>query len=671
MVGRESVAKFQLLIQCPSMLSSRGGEPNVMRVVGMVIALVMPLGAVASTASGHSATAPPWASARKEVDGPFQQRKISLGRVRSGAWVEGQLLVRFGRRLAIRSARARARALGLRGARVVDSVGFGIDLVDLPKRMPVLRALRSAQAEPGVVHAEVNRLVRLRVVPNDPRFDDLWGLHNRGQSHPVADAGTSARGTADADIDAPEAWEQQSGAAGTTVAVLDSGVDTEHPDLDGNLFENPGEIGGNDQDDDGNGYVDDVHGYNFAGDNAVLVEHDRNVLGYDHGTHVAGIIAAEGDNNTGIAGVCFGCRIMVLKFFKPIDTDGDGQKDTMVGTLAAELEALAYARSNGADVVNGSFGSPIHSRFERRAFAALGRKGVPAVIAAGNQAADNDLLSRGSPDFPASFGLKNVISVAATNHHDHYAYGTGCARRAARFRCLFTNWGRDSVDVAAPGVDILSTTPTVGTPYSVFNGTSMAAPYVAGVAGLVKSEHPAWGASLIKNAIMNSSERRGTLRRLYDIPGGVRGRFTRTNGRVNASRALEGSTRPASGITDGSIAGALKLRRARRGEVRWPGDVNDVYRKRLRRGRRYKAALNGPRRADFDLTIYKPKTKDIWQLEAGCLRARGPCQILRLVATPAADESTIFRARRDGTYYFHVSAWYYNGGRYRLTVRRV
>jgi hypothetical protein len=105
--------------------------------------------------------------------------------------------------------------------------------------------------------------------------------------------------------------------------------------------------------------------------------------------------------------------------------------------------------------------------------------------------------------------------------------------------------------------------------------------------------------------------------------------------------------------------------------VRWPADVNDVYRKRLRRGRRYKAVLNGPRGADFDLTVYKPKTKDIWQLEAGCLRGRGPCQILRLVATPKADESTIFRARKGGTYYFHVSAWYLHGGRYRVTVRRV
>jgi subtilisin family serine protease len=634
------------------------------RVVGIVIALAMLLGSPASTASGRSTSS-------QQASRSLHHRKMAPTRIRSEAWVEGQLLVRFGRRFAPRSRSARARALGLPGARVVDSVGFGIDIIEIPERLPVLRALRSVMGQPGVAHAEVNRLVRLRVVPDDPSFDRLWGLHNTGQTHPVADGGGTARGTADADIDAPQAWEQSRGAPGTTVAVLDSGVDIAHPDLAGNLFENPGETPGNDQDDDGNGYVDDVHGYNFTGDNAVLVERDPDILGYDHGTHVAGIVAAEGDNATGIAGVCFRCRIMVLKFFKPIDTDGDGQKDTMVGTLAAELEALAYARRNGADVVNGSFGSPIYSRFERRAFAALGRNGVLAVIAAGNQAADNDLLSRGSPDFPASFGLKNIMSVAATNHRDHYAYGTGCAARAARFRCLFTNWGRESVDVAAPGVDILSTTPTRGPLYSVFNGTSMAAPYVAGVAGLVKSAHPGWGAVLIKNAIMNSSDRRATLRRLYDLPGGVRGAFTRTNGRVNANRALDGSLRPASRSTDGSIAGARKLGPSRRGRVRWPGDVNDVYRKRLRRGRRYKAVLNGPRRADLDLTVYKPKTKDIWQLEAGCLRARGPCQILRLVATPKADESTIFRARRGGTYYFHVSAWYYNGGRYRVTVRRV
>jgi subtilisin family serine protease len=636
------------------------------RVVGIAIALALLLGNSASTAAPGTST-----RARAEGNKSFPQRKISLDRSGTMDWVGGQLLVRFGRRFASGSPRARARALGLSGARVVDSVGFGIDLVDLPERMPVLRGLRSVIGRPGVVHAEANRLVDFRDVPNDPRFDDLWGLHNTRQNHPVADAGFTARGTADADVDAPQVWDRQAGASGTVVAVLDTGVDTNHPDLEDNIWINPGETAGNGQDDDGNGYVDDVHGYNFPGDNDVLLESDPAVLGYDHGTHVAGIIAAEQDNGTGVSGVCPRCRIMVLKFAKAVDTDGDGQKDNMVSSLAAELEGLAYARRNGADVLNGSFGGG-YSRFERRAFAALGRKGIVAAIAAGNQAADNDLLSRGSPDFPASFDLKNIISVAATNHRDDYAYSTGCAARATRFRCLFTNWGRDSVDVAAPGVDILSTTPTVGPrDYSPFNGTSMAAPYVAGVAGLVKSEHPGWGAVAIKNAIMNSSDRPATLRKLYVVPGGISGRFTRANGRVNANRALDGSTRNATRRTDGSIRGARKLARFRRGKVRWPADVNDVYRKRLRRGRRYKAVLNGPRRADLDLTVYKPKTKDIWQLEAGCLRGRGPCQILRLVATPKADESTIFRARKGGTYYFHVSAWYFNGGRYRVTVRRI
>jgi subtilisin family serine protease len=401
-----------------------------------------------------------------------------------------------------------------------------------------------------------------------------------------------------------------------------------------------------------------------------LLESDTRIIGYDHGTHVAGIIAAEAQNGRGIAGVCWRCRVMVLKFMKPLDTDNDGAEDTMVGLLAPELEALAYARKNGADVVNGSFGSPIYSRFERRAFAALGRRGIPAVIAAGNQGADNDLLSRGSPDFPASYGLKNIISVAATNHSDHYGYDTACA--AARYRCLFSNWGHDSVDVAAPGVDILSTTPTVGPDYSVFNGTSMAAPQVAGVAGLIKSHHPRWGGILIKNALMNSSDRRKSLRRLYLAPGGVRGRFTRTSGRVNASRALGGSTRNATRATDGGIPGARRIVVRRRGRVRWPGDVNDVFKKRVTRGRRYKVVLNGPRGADLDLAVYRPKTKDIWQIEPGCVRTRGPCQLVRLAARPGvADESFAFRATRRGLYYLHVSAWYRNRGRYRLTIRRI
>lgn len=637
------------------------------RVIGALGVVALLWGAAVGTASSRSI------GGSQGTPGVPVGAKGPLSRVAQGDWVEGQLLVRFRPRVAQRARLGRAGALGLSGARVVDSIpDFGVDVVRLPERLSVMQGLRSVMQRPAVAHAEPNRLVRLQVIPNDQSFPEQWGLNNTGQSHPVTHAGFNARGAGDADIDAPQAWNRQTGRARTTVAVLDSGVDIEHPDLDESLFQNSGETADNNTDDDNNGYVDDAHGYNFAGDNDTLLESNRNIVGYDHGTHVAGIVAAEANNNEGIAGVCFGCRIMVLKFMRPIDTNGDGQKDTMVGSLAAELEALAYARKNGADVLNGSFGSATYSRFERRAFAALGRRGIPAVIAAGNQASDNDLFTRGSPDYPASYTLPNIISVAASNHRDHLGYDTECATRNPRYRCLFTNWGHDSVDVAAPGVDILSTTPSVGPAYSVFNGTSMAAPHVAGLAGLVKSQHPRWGATAIKNAIMNSADRRSTLRRLYAVPGGLGGRFTRTSGRVNANRALEASTRSSTAKTDGNVNGARKLKRRVRGKVRWPADVNDVYRKKLRRGRRYKAVLNGPRGADFDLAVYKPKTKEIWQIEPGCLGARGPCQLVRLAARPErADESTIFRARRGGVYYFQVSAWYLNRGRYRLVIKRI
>ncbi len=601
----------------------------------------------------------------------------------SDLWVPGELVVGFERSV---SRSAAARSIGATGARIKDHLPeLDASVVKLPPGLSVSEAARSLDSKPGVAFAEPNKIIRLAgIPPNDARFDDLWGLHNTGQPHRVTDPPpTTASGTPDADGDVLEAWDQQTGNAETVIAVVDSGVDVDHSDLDGSLWVNPGEIPDNNQDDDDNGFIDDVHGWDVAQDDESLLQSDETIGGRDHGTHVAGTIAAERNNGVGVAGVCPGCKIMVLKFMKPRDTDGDHDPDEMVGTLGAELEALNYARKEGADIVNASFSTFLWSRTERDAFRKLGRNGILTVAAAGNSSLDNDLAlnyqfpdgSLGfSPEYPASFTIPEIISVAASNHKDEYGYFTGCDTDLPRWKCEFTSWGHDSVDFAAPGVDIVSTVP--GNAYRAFNGTSMATPFTAGTAGLVSSSHPNWGAVAIKNAIMNSVDKPASLKKMPAFKGGAaEGKFTRTSGRVNAHDALDASTANATPKTDGNINGARSMRKFKSGMVSWPADTNDVYKRRFEKGKEYKVVLNGPGNKDFDLVAWKPGTKEIWQLENGCfIGDSGNCKLLRYKQrqdSNAADEQFRFTAKQTGNYYIQVSAFLFNKGDYTVRIKRI
>lgn len=593
--------------------------------------------------------------------------------------VPGEVLVRYRRGASAPARLGLQRSLGARPRTLTRS---GVVLLRLPHGTSTQRALEALQASPLVARAEPNRAFRLDA-PNDPRFAELWGLHNSGQQHPISDPDPpAAAGTADADIDAPEAWAVTEGDPATVVAVIDSGVDVSHPDLAANLWTNPGETA-NGADDDGNGLVDDVHGWDFAENDATLFEPNTSVIGYDHGTHVAGTIAATGNNSQGVIGVCPRCRVMVLKFMAPADTDGNGTRDTMIGDSASLLAALDYAAAEGAHIVNGSFGGVVlWSAFERNAFKRLGQAGVLAVLAAGNDNGDNDqflildfdsdgVLDSSSPAYPASYDLPLIVSVAASNHADEYGYFTGCALffGAAGPPCSFTSWGRHSVDLAAPGVDVVSTLP--GNSYGAFNGTSMAAPHVAGVAGLLRSVHPGFTAEQIKNALLNGTDEPATLKGLRAFPGvTASGDFTRTSGRVDALAALSAPTSPVPGDADGTIAGARRLRRSAGGAVAWPADSNDVYAKRLDKGR-YRVTLDGPSGADLDLLVWNRNTTEIWQFEAGCLGDPGPCKLLGYPATPGADERVTFRARRPGVYFFQVTAFVLSGGSYTLRIRRL
>jgi subtilisin family serine protease len=580
-------------------------------------------------------------------------------------YVPGQLIVGF-RATAERGAISRAHIRV--GARVSQRFpAFRMQLVKLPRGLAVSDAVRKYRLDPAVAFAEPNYLRYPTAVPTDLRFGDLWGLNNTGQLHAVSDypgsTGTPASGSSGADIDAPEAWDVPQG-GGPPVAVIDSGFDFSHPDLSGRFWTNPDEVPSNDVDDDLNGYVDDVNGWDFVNDN------DNPTDDYGHGTHVSGTIAAELDNSTGVVGVCPGCKIMVLK---ALDSDG-------AMSISDEIAALAYANAEGAKIANMSVGGPSWSMAEREA---IRTSGLLAVVAAGNDSLDNDMALSSdldgdgfwdiaSPSYPAAYTLPNILSVGASNHHDENAYSTECYASVefSKPLCAFTNWGHDSVDVSAPGADITSTVP--GGLWETWDGTSMAAPHAAGVAALVLAQNPLFTVAQLKNAVMHSVDTPALLKTMYlnYRPGltGSSGRtrtgsFTRTSGRVNALTALTASPTNATPLTDGNVDGAKSMSTARvSGTVAWPADVNDVRKRKLTRGRTYKFTLVVPAGKDYDLYVWKPGAKEVWQ----------PNKFLRYSARiGSADEVVKFKAGTTGVYYIQVNAWLFKSGGYTLKFARI
>ncbi|CCQ52920.1 Serine protease, subtilase family [Crocosphaera watsonii WH 8502] len=321
----------------------------------------------------------------------------------------------------------------------------------------------------------------LPALPNDTDFNDLWGLHNTGQTG----------GTVDADIDAPEAWCKQKGDHDIVVAVIDTGIDYNHPDLASNMWINAGEIAGNGMDDDGNGYMDDIYGYDFHNtDSDPWDDHS-------HGTHVAGTIGAEGNNNSGVIGVSPNVSLMALKSFS---AGGFGSTSNIINSLQ-------YAIDNGADVVNASFGGGGYNAAFDAMIGAANSAGVLFVAAAGNFNNDNDV----TPFYPANYTQPNVISVAATDHNDNKAG--------------FSHYGSTTVDLGAPGVNIRSTLP--GNSYGYNSGTSMAAPHVSGAAALLLAEDPSLTPAQIITELMNNTD---------PVPG-LSG-ITVSGGRLNVNEAL-------------------------------------------------------------------------------------------------------------------------------------
>jgi len=354
--------------------------------------------------------------------------------------------------------------------------------IELEERQSLEEVVAELNEDPDVEYAELNYVVSTVSSPNDPLYPEQWSLNNTGQMYPESGKYNHPPGTPDADIDAPEAWDGVVGASDVIVAVIDTGVDYTHKDLDDNMWINGDEIAGNGVDDDENGYVDDVYGYDFFNEDGDPQDDNG------HGTHCAGIIAAEADNGLAIAGVCRNAKIMGLKF---LDSGGSG-----VTTNAAE--AVYYAVANGADVISNSWGGLYPSSNTQEAIAYAHSQGVIVVAAAGNE-------GNAEPFYPAYY--EHVISVAATNSNDE--------------RAPFSTYG-DWVDIAAPGVDIQSLRNGGGT--MIKSGTSMACPHVAGVCGILLSLGLDVGASNVEEALMGSTD---------PIDATIC-----TSGRVNAYQAL-------------------------------------------------------------------------------------------------------------------------------------
>jgi len=395
-------------------------------------------------------------------------------------YIKTNLLVRFDAQ--VQSAQRASILNALGGATIKQDYRLvpGLCLVTLPAGQEVDQVLATYNSTPGIRYAEANFVDRIAATaPNDPRFSELWGMHNTGQTG----------GTPGADINAPEAWDFNTGSREIIVAVIDTGVDYTHLDLTNNIWTNLGETPGDGMDNDGNGYVDDFFGYDFVNDDADPTDD------HGHGTHCSGTIGGEGNNAIGVAGVCWQVRIMSIKCFT-----AEG-----FGNTADEISSIEYATLMGARVMNASWGGTGYSQALKDVIDAAGAAGILFAAAAGNSATDNDII----PHYPSSYDSTNIIAVMSTDDHD--------------VRSGFSCYGLTSVDLAAPGSDILSCEPGGG--YQYMSGTSMATPHVAGACAFLLAADTNLTVVQVKQTLLSTVD--------PVVPG-----LCVSGGRLNLSRAL-------------------------------------------------------------------------------------------------------------------------------------
>jgi subtilisin family serine protease len=389
----------------------------------------------------------------------------------------------------------------------------GTYLLMLDNGFSVEEAIAEISSNPSVDYVEPNYLIYPQsTMPNDTYFYEQWGLFNNGRPG--------------ADIGATRVWDITQGSQDVVVAVVDTGADLTHPDLAPNAWVNAGEVAGNGVDDDRNGFVDDINGWNFlSNSNRLVVSADEDF----HGTHVSGIIGASGNNGTGVSGVAWRVKLMSLKFI--------GDKS---GSTADAVKAINYVvdqKRKGVNVrvINASWGGSSGSTSLQTAIAAAGQAGILFVNAAGNGGDDSvgdNIDEQG--DYPASWGasMTSLIAVAALDSEDRLA--------------SFSNYGLTNVSVGAPGVRVLST--LVGGGYGFASGTSMAAPHVSGIAALIWSREPSLTPAQVKQRIISTGDP------VYSLAS-----KTTNPARANAYNAISNITPPAGSLGVGSVKANKKL----------------------------------------------------------------------------------------------------------------
>lgn len=383
------------------------------------------------------------------------------------------------------------------------NTGFGEFAVLKTNGMEIKSLLNDFKGNKNIFYAEPNYIYKAigqkqydvygySATSSDPMYGDLWGLKNTGDNEPAGSRGNSSNtGKAGADVNAENAWKITQGSKNIKIAVIDTGVDYNHPDLKDNMWTNEAELNGAPGvDDDGNGYIDDIHGYDFANNDGDPMD------GNGHGSHCAGTIAAS-HNNIGIAGVMKNASIIGVKFLT----------DQGSGTTADAIKAVDYATKLNVDIMSNSWGGGGASQALEDAIKRAAQAGIVFTAAAGNSATDNN----STPHYPSNYDVENVISVASHTYDDVLS----------DFSC----YGSQTVHVAAPGQNVLSTTP--GNAYSVYSGTSMATPHVTGVIGLYLAKYGRQDLSDFRELLMNTS----VYRRSYD-------RKAISSGRVDAYNLL-------------------------------------------------------------------------------------------------------------------------------------
>ncbi|MHA2895487.1 S8 family peptidase [Bacillus cereus] len=359
-----------------------------------------------------------------------------------------------------------------------------IQLIKFHTDINMKELIQTLNKSPNIEYAEPNYIVSPAASSNDGYYNSLWGLKNIGQNI------QGSVGSPNIDINVEEAWTKTEGSSNITIGIIDTGIDINHPDLKNNIWKNPDEIPGDGIDNDNNGYIDDIYGWDFVNNNNSVYDG----TGDSHGTHVAGTIAAVKNNTIGVAGVAPQVKVMSLKF---LGTNG--------GTISNAIKAIEYAKNKGVKITNNSWGG---GGFNQTLYDAIQQSNSLFIAASGNNGTNADQ----TPMYPAAYSLSNILSVASITNKGSLS--------------SFSNYGKTSVDVAAPGTDILSTLPNNS--YGFYSGTSMATPHVSGVAALIQSAYPSYSPTEIKNKIMNNTSPLSTLTNKV-LTGGL----------INAGKALQ------------------------------------------------------------------------------------------------------------------------------------